>query len=338
MSLAAVEWMEQIANMTFAELSATTNFTFLTGASHPEEMVERAAELGLAGIAIADRNTLAGVVRAHVRLRELAREEVARKERNITGADVRQHAKIRSQHRVDPSSRKVYGPPPPSVPAPRPEPEPVRALPRLVIGARLSFTDTEIEITALAPDRAAYAELTRLLTRGKRAAEKGGCALTLSDFLATGRLFALIHPPDPLRAVSEQVPKTGGRRTSPDWRWLTRRSQNMTWLAATPLWDGLDRERIAAHAALARRLGLDLVATGAPLMHRGARRRLADVLTCIRERCTITTMGHRAQRNAECHLRAPRDMARLFADFPEAVSRTVRIAERCTFSPRRAQL
>ena len=56
----------------FAELAAMTNFSFLRGASHPEEMVARAAELGLAGIGIADRNTLAGVVRAHTFARENA--------------------------------------------------------------------------------------------------------------------------------------------------------------------------------------------------------------------------------------------------------------------------
>ena len=87
------------------ELAATTNFTFLTGASHPEEMVERAAELGLSAIAVTDRNSLAGVVRAHVRLRELRRESSGIGPRNITGADVRERARIRSQNRVDPSSR-----------------------------------------------------------------------------------------------------------------------------------------------------------------------------------------------------------------------------------------
>ncbi len=56
----------------FAELAATTNFSFLRGASHPEEMVARAAELGLAGIGIADHNSLAGVVRAHTFARENA--------------------------------------------------------------------------------------------------------------------------------------------------------------------------------------------------------------------------------------------------------------------------
>lgn len=78
--------------MPYAELSVTTNFTFLTGASHPEEMVERAAEFGLEALAITDRNMLAGVVRAHVRLRELTRETTRIKPRNITGEDVRQRA------------------------------------------------------------------------------------------------------------------------------------------------------------------------------------------------------------------------------------------------------
>jgi len=57
----------------YAELCTTSNFTFLKGASHPEELVVRAADLGLAAIAITDQNSLAGVVRAHVALREMQR-------------------------------------------------------------------------------------------------------------------------------------------------------------------------------------------------------------------------------------------------------------------------
>src|SRR5437764_1023685 len=49
----------------YAELVVTSNFSFLRGASHPEELVERAHGLGLAGLGIADRNSVAGVVRAH---------------------------------------------------------------------------------------------------------------------------------------------------------------------------------------------------------------------------------------------------------------------------------
>ncbi len=58
------------AESRFAELATTTNFSFLRGASHPEEMVAQAARLGLTGIGVADRNSLAGVVRAHVFARE----------------------------------------------------------------------------------------------------------------------------------------------------------------------------------------------------------------------------------------------------------------------------
>ena len=55
---------------TYAELAVTTNFSFLRGASHPQEMVETAAELGLAAIGIADRNSFAGVVRAYAQCKE----------------------------------------------------------------------------------------------------------------------------------------------------------------------------------------------------------------------------------------------------------------------------
>ena len=56
--------------MFYAELHAKTNFSFLEGASHPDELVQRAAELGYAALAITDRNSLAGVVRAHVAAKE----------------------------------------------------------------------------------------------------------------------------------------------------------------------------------------------------------------------------------------------------------------------------
>src|SRR6185437_2391461 len=52
-------------NMDYAELQVTSNFSFLRGGSHPEELVNRAADLGYTKIAITDRNSVAGVVRAH---------------------------------------------------------------------------------------------------------------------------------------------------------------------------------------------------------------------------------------------------------------------------------
>ena len=66
----------------FAELAAATNYSFLRGASHPSDMIARALELGMAGIGIADRNSVAGVVRAWVSLNDaceqarMAQEEI----------------------------------------------------------------------------------------------------------------------------------------------------------------------------------------------------------------------------------------------------------------------
>ena len=84
----------------YAELCVTTNFTFLTGASHPEEMITRAAERGLTAIAITDRNSLAGVVRAYSALKVLRRES----EDSVA---------IRSQHRKDSTTRQETGNPTP---------------------------------------------------------------------------------------------------------------------------------------------------------------------------------------------------------------------------------
>ena len=174
-----------------------SNFTFLTGASHPEELVQRAAELGLSAIAITDRNSLAGVVRAHVALREIRREAAARPpKKGVTGEDVRKRARIRSQTRLDPSSRQSFED---RVTEPAQEPPAPRFLstPKLIVGTRLTIQDAVCEWTALPTDRAAYGRLCRLLTIGKRRAEKGGCTLFLSDLAEWGAdVILLAHPPE----------------------------------------------------------------------------------------------------------------------------------------------
>jgi error-prone DNA polymerase len=323
--------------MAYAELSVTSNFTFLTGASHPEELVERAAGLGLAAIAITDRNTLAGVVRAHVRLRELRREDRPRP-RNVTGEDVRSRARSRSEARATASLRlsetelrarfSQAEPVPPARP-----PESYAALPKLIIGARLTFTDTPLEVIALAPDRAAYARLCRLLTLGKGRAEKGECRLALDDLLALDPgLILLACPPDPLAAPQEPAAPGGAGPALPQLRRLARRFGADVFLALAPRYDGRDAPRFAALMWLAEAAGIPLVATGDVLMHCAQRRRLADVLTCIRTRRTIETLGRLALPNAERRLRAPAEMARIFRHYPAAVARTLEIAERCTFS------
>jgi len=160
----------------YAELCVTTNFTFLTGASHPEELVVRAAELGLSAIAVTDRNSLAGVVRAWNALRQLKKE--------TQGA-----LQIRSQQRVDSSSRQDVGQ---HTPLEKPM---VAMLPKLIVGCRLVLQDSAVEWVALPRDRAAYKRLTRLLTLGKRRAEKGQCTLYAQDMIrgCKGMILIALH-------------------------------------------------------------------------------------------------------------------------------------------------
>ncbi|MBL3562486.1 error-prone DNA polymerase [Rhodovulum sulfidophilum] len=285
----------------YAELCVTTNFTFLTGASHPEELVLRAAELGLAAIAITDRNSLAGVVRAHAALKEMRRERI-------------EALRIRSQHRIDTCSRQTVGEPQdlglPETPA----------LPRLIVGARLVLRDSPVDWIALPTDRAAYQGLSRLLTRGKRRAEKGGCLLDRQDLTEAAQGLILIALP---QAEPEACADAVGE--------MQRRHPGRVFLGAAPRYDGTDQAHLAACARLALLTAAPMVAVGDVLMHRANRRRLADVLTCLREKITIDRIGRRALPNAERRLKGAADMARVFRDHPAALRRSLEIAARCCF-------
>ncbi|WP_424943825.1 error-prone DNA polymerase [Aliiroseovarius crassostreae] len=285
----------------YAELCVTTNFTFLTGASHPEELVLRAAELGLSAIAITDQNSLAGVVRAWSALKELRR-------------DTQDAVQIRSQQRVDSSSRQVRDQ---GTPITKPN---TVALPKLIVGCRLVLQDSSVDWIALPRDRAAYERLTRLLTLGKRRAEKGDCILYTKDMIPACKGMILIA-----------LPRGSLNEAVAELRHLGRQFPGHVFLGATPRYDGSDQAYLAACAQLAQRTAAPMVAVGDVLMHRAGRRQLADVLTCMREHITIDEIGTRALPNGERRLKAGADMARVFRDHPAALRRTLEIADRCCF-------
>ncbi|AWZ20580.1 DNA polymerase III, alpha subunit [Roseovarius sp. TM1035] len=283
------------AAMPFAELSATSNFTFLTGASHPEEYIRHAAALGLSGVAIADVNSVAGIVRAHAAAREIAREVAARQ-----ALEARQGP---------------IGPP-----APQPAAPPDWAnCPRLIPAARLVLREG-IEITALPVNRGGWASLCRLISLGRQRAIKGACDLGLADVLAgAAGLHLLVHPA-PGRAWQAQVLQ------------LAARWGGSVALLLSPRYDGRDPARFERLTGLAARLGLPTVAAAAPILHRGYRRRLADVLSAIRLGVTVDRLGRHALRNAEQRLRSEEEMRRLFAGHEGAVSRAAALAARLDFS------
>ena len=251
----------------YAELAVTTNFSFLRGASHAAEHVKRAAELGLAAIGIADRNTLAGVVRAHV----------AAKEAGV----------------------------------------------RLLVGARLVPIEGP-DILVYPMDRAAYGRLSRLLSEGKmkQEAAKGECLITLADILGASEGQILIVIP----------PETATIRFADKLATIATKAPGRVFLAARAAFSGRNRERIARLAEIGTLADVPLIAINDVLYHIPDRRPLQDILTCIREHCTIDTAGFHLEANAERHLKSPREMTRLFRGFEPAIASTLAVLEKCRFN------
>ena len=201
----------------------------------------------------------------------------------------------------------------------------IKFKPRLLIGSRLVFTDNTPDILVFPRDRAAYGRLCRLLTRGKLGKDtlKGECHLKFDDLLefAEGQLLALALP-----HRFEETEALGILDR------LRSSRANGVWLAASLLYRGDDRRRLARLHRMADCACLPLLATNEVLYHHPSRRALQDVLTCIREKTTIDAIGKRLEGNAERHLKPADEMARLFRDVPEAIAETTRFADRIVFS------
>src|SRR5947199_3396300 len=196
--------------------------------------------------------------------------------------------------------------------------------PKLLIGSRLVFMDGTPDILVYPRDRAAYGRLCQLLTRGKRGdAEKGECHLKFDDLLefAEGQLLVVVLPH---RFEAQKALDPLGRPQ--------RSLADGLWLAASLLYRGDDRRRLARLHGIATTAGVPLLATNEVLYHHPSRRPLQDVLTCIREKTTIDAIGRRLEANAERYLKSAQEMARLFRDIREANEETMGFAGGVNFS------
>jgi error-prone DNA polymerase len=257
--------------MKYTELQITTNFTFLRGGSHPEEIVEQALALGYSEIAITDHNTLAGIVRAYT----------ATKGKNI----------------------------------------------RIIPACRLNLLDGH-SLLAYPTTQEAYGQLSALLSEGNLRAEKGECHLYKEDVYrySKGILFILIPPSslnplfefeqDFINAVQEYKEAFG----------------TDLYLGATRSYQASDGKKLFQLSLLSEQHGVPLVAMNDIHYHSPERRELQDVLTCIREKCTIYNAGYRLYQNAERYLKPQEEMFRLFAQYPQAIENTQKIAAACRFS------
>ena len=327
--------------MSFADPVVASNFSFLRGASQPQALVLTALLLGHTGMGIADRNTVAGVVRAWAALRE------------IRGTGKRPPVRIQEGD----SPGETYFVPAPLDPY-RPDPADLARRAdgfKLMTGARLVFADGTPDVVVYPANRDGWGRLTRLLTVGNRRAVKGECTLYLDDLVANaGDLLFIVIPPSrlargPLRPWGTSPVNGGGQivpLSSPAQRGrcpegvegvlatinrLRAAAPGSVWLAATMPRRGDDRRRLARLRAVAQAARVPLIATNDVLYADPADRDLQDVLTCVREGVTITGAGRRLEVNAERHLKPAREMARLFADAPDAITETQRLLARAEF-------
>jgi error-prone DNA polymerase len=238
--------------MSYAELQVTSHFSFLRGASSCEELFAAAANLGIGALGVADRNSVAGMVRAW---------EAAK----ATGV-------------------------------------------RLVPGCRLDLVSGE-SLLVYPQDRGAWSRLTRLLTAGRpqqRVDEKwlgkSECLIGWEQVAdaAEGMIAALVT--DQADAAAEQA-----------MRRLRDLFGDRAYAAIAYQRRPGDAMRIDRLDRMARGAGVKPLATGDVLYHSPDRRMLQDVVTAIREKCTIDQLGFRRERHADRHLKSAAEMERLFA-------------------------
>ena len=248
----------------YIELQVASNYSFLRGASHVEELFVTAKAFGYTALAITDHNTLAGIARAHARAAEVGI--------------------------------------------------------RLIVGCRLDLRDS-LPVLAYPTDRAAYSRLCRLLTLGKGRAGKKGFDIGWDGLVGFGEGLLLVLLPD---------------RVDDGLAWELRRLAATfpyrCYLSLNRRWRPNDDMRLRDLQRMADAAGVPTVVTGDVLYHAAERRILQDVVTCIREHCTIENAGFRRERFIERHLKGPEEVDRIYPRHLDAVARTAELADRCRFS------
>ncbi len=262
----------------YAELHCRTNYSFLEGASHPDELVRTAHDLGYQALAVTDRNTLAGIVRAHVAARECGL--------------------------------------------------------KLLIGAEIVPTDGPPSVL-LATDRQGYANLSTLITRGRRRAPKGECRIKVADISdCSDRLLCCV----PLNQESQH--RFAGRYQPGQSTDLSEDSLAAMSEIFGDRCRGLaelhfgsnDQLRLTRWLDRCNRLNIRVAAANDVHYHLESRRPLHDVLTAIRCRASLDTLGSELFPNGERHLKPIPALRQLFGNHSELLAETMAVADACRFS------
>ncbi|WP_353193007.1 error-prone DNA polymerase [Pandoraea pnomenusa] len=294
----------------YAELHCLSNFSFQRGASHPEELIARAAHLGYTALAVTDECSLAGVVRALAEVLKYPSLSL------IVG----------SEFRLTPEA------------VPSREPSRSRTAPRVdtregeTTDADLNALGT-VHLVALAQHRDGYGNLSEMITLGRMRGPNRSYRLHARDFSAPRAEHAhlrglpgclIILVPDADASLEHVLAQT---------RWAKQTfGEGRVWLALERCHRADDDAQLARLRSLSAQCGVPLVATGHVLMHVRSRKPLQDTLTAIGLGKPVQACGLALAANAEQHLRT---RLRLAWRYPsDALAETIAIASRCHFDLR----
>ncbi|MGO4326366.1 error-prone DNA polymerase, partial [Cupriavidus sp. M-11] len=346
----------------YVELHCISNFTFLEGASHPVELIERAFALGYGGLALTDECSVAGTARAHQALKDLRErtsDALARSAARLAAGldagedeegedDLEALAAEEAQEgeSSEPGAQgawldaAVAAGPGEAAEARLLRHEKLSAVAaaaqefRLLIGSRFTLTghdgEPALRLVLLAQDREGFGNLCEFITLGRRRAGKGAYCLHPEDIAAPQAEQAHLRGmPD---CVALLLPAY-----CPEPQALLRQAQWMRQVFGARAWIAL--EQLQGHADALHRLrledaaaqaGVPLAAAGAVTMHVRSRKPLSDVLSAIRTGQTLAGCGMALAPNAEQHLRMRQRLSRLYPR--DALAQTLRIAGLCDFS------
>ena len=278
----------------YAELHCISNFTFLRGASFPEELVERAEALGYSAIAITDECSLSGVVRAHMAAKE-------RRIKLIIGSEFVLWDEETEALQDEQTIRKDLDEPP---------------------AKNLNALNNGLRIVLLALNRKGYGELSHLISCARLRANKGEYRIDselLQEKFPTD--CALLWIPD-LKQSDACIESQAG--------YLQVLTTGNLWIAAELLLNGYDRLKLKRLRKLGKNFDIPVCAAGGVYMHEAGRRIVQDTLTAIRLSKPLTEIGFAAEPNSQRHLRSIETLKKLYP--AQLLEETLNIANRCDFS------
>ena len=297
-SLAPPPLSPKIATQTYAELHCISNFTFLRGASYPEELVAQAKTQGYYAIAITDECSLSGAVRAHVEAKRQEVKLIIGSEFHLTTNPSTRAPNLNANAESKNNINEID----------RPEP--------------IELGEKDCHLIFLSPNRRGYGELSHLISCARRRGSKGYYQIdrALVERQLPTECFVLWLPD---LYESEESRQSQAK-------WLLHLFKGQLWIGAELLLRGDDRWRLTQYERLAAAFDIPLCASGGVYMHSSERQRLQDCLTAIRVGRSVETLGYEGEPNSQRHLRSIDKLTKLY---PQALlDATTMIAKKCDFS------